>query len=357
MNPSNPRQPLDTYSDAEECAAAEFVRDQVPFGQHCMRDSDADELNVARDKVKRVWEGIGQNANRPEFLVIREQALARARRTHQRRWSLPWTATQRFWAIAASVVGIAFAAGLAWQLSPYGYRPGVYQTGFGEQRTIELPDNSRIVLDSNTKIRATLTADARTIEITQGQAQFNVIHDSARPFKVMVGGHTIVDVGTVFTVEYVDQTVQVALIEGKVAVLTSSAEATAATSEDSSAAGVPSAAFDSSVPQAIQLSAGEALRFAQNGKATLTPKADIQAATAWRDGEVIFHAEPLSEAVRRLNRYSKIKLKIDGAELASLSVSGVFEAGDSRAFVDAVEAYLPVTADYSESGVIKLRTK
>jgi transmembrane sensor len=244
-----------------------------------------------------------------------------------------------------------------WQLSPYGYQAGVYQTGIGEQRAIELVDHSRIALDSDTRIRATMTADARTVEITHGQAQFYVVHDPARPFKVKAGDHTIVDVGTVFTVDYVDQTVQVALIEGKVTVLTTNAANARGAAETPDMRITAAARSAGSPPQAIELSAGDELRLAQNGKATVTHKADIDAATAWREGKVIFHSEPLAEAVRRLNRYSKVQLKIDGDELANLSVSGVFESGDSRAFADAVQAYLPVTVDYSQSDVIKLQMK
>jgi transmembrane sensor len=355
MSPSDPKQPFEYESDAEERAAAEFVRGENRFDKYSVRDSEDPSLGAAREKIERVWKGVGQNSNRPEFLVLREQALSRARRANQRRWSLPWTNSQKSWGIAASIVGISIAAGLALQISPYGYRPGVYQTGIGEQRTIELNDGSHIALDSNTRIRATLTADARTIELTRGQAQFNVVHDPTRPFKVMVDGHTIVDVGTVFTVEYIDQTVQVALIEGKVAVLTPEANSKDAADMPS----MPASKLAATAPSAhaIELSAGEELRFAQNGTATVTTKADIHAATAWREGKMIFHSEPLAQAVRRLNRYSKVQLQIDGAELASMSVSGIFDAGDSRAFADAVEAYLPVTADYSQIDVIKLKMK
>jgi transmembrane sensor len=353
MSPSDRQRPVGDDLSPEEQAATEFVRGEV--GRHSVRDSDDPQLANAREKVERAWQGVGQNANRPEFLMLREQALARARRANRRRWSLPRTSAQKSWVTAASVIGVVIAAGAAWQLSPFGYRPGVYQTGIGEQRTIELSDHSHIALDSNTRIHVTLTADARIIEIAQGQAQFNVVHDPGRPFKVMVGGHTIVDVGTVFTVEYVDQTVQVALIEGKVAVLTPEVNSAATTHIPGMPTTEPAASGYSS--RTIELSAGEELRFAQNGRATVTLKADIQAATAWREGKVIFHSEPLAEAVRRLNRYSKVQLQIDGAELANLSVSGIFDAGDSREFADAVEAYLPVTADYSQSDVIKLKMK
>jgi len=357
MSPSDQKQSVSSEVDPETRAAREFVcggnQCAGDFRRQLLQDP---QVATAAQRVQRVWEGIGQNPNRPEFLALREQALARARRANGRRWSLRCRNVQKSWGIAASILGIAVAACIVWQLSPYGYQAGVYETGIGEQRAIELADHSRIALDSATRIRVTMTADARIVEITHGQAQFNVVHDPARSFKVKAGNHTIVDVGTVFTVDYVDQIVQVALIEGKVTVLTPNAP-------NVSAAGLPNmssaaaARSTGSPPQAIELTAGEGLRLAQNGETTVTAKADMEAATAWREGKVIFHSEPLAEAVRRLNRYSKVQLMIDGDELANLSVSGVFEAGDSRAFAAAVQAYLPVTADYSQSDIIKLQMK
>jgi transmembrane sensor len=358
MSPSEIKPEVPANPDLEAQAAEQFLSRRAgnwtasDERDHTERLEDP-AFADAYGRVERVWDGVAQQPNRPEFLSLREQALARARRTNQRRWSLPWTNAQRSWAAAA--MGVALAG--LWQLSPYGYRPGVYETGIGEQRSIELADHSHIALDSSTKIRATLTADARTIEIAQGQAQFNVAHDATRPFKVIAGGHTIVAVGTVFTVEYADQTVHVAMMEGKVAVLSQGA-GPGGDAQGSANLSSPNVASPSgAAPNTIELVAGEELRFARDGHPTVKPKADIEAATAWREGKVIFHSEPLGEAVRRLNRYSRTKLQVDGADLSNLSVSGVFDAGDSRAFADAVQTYLPVMADYSQNDVIRLRMK
>jgi transmembrane sensor len=363
MNPSDHHSPRHPPSDLEDRVAEDFLRrrstswSEADERRHreALRDPD---FAAAHRKMNQLWQGVDQNANRPEFLGLREQALARARRANHRRLTLPWTATRRSWTLAAGLMGIAIFGATLWQLSPYGFRPGVYQTGIGEQRMVELSDHSHIALDSGTVLRAIMTADSRTIELTQGQAEFSVAHDPARPFKVVAGGHTIVAVGTIFTVEYADETVRVAMMEGKVAVLTSRGAPElqiqhpgmgSAPARADSATGLASGT--------VQLSAGEELRFTRDGKATLTPAADLSAATAWREGKVIFHAEPLAEAVRRLNRYSHVQLRVDGSELSNLSVSGVFDVGDSRAFAAAVQAYLPVVADYSQSDLITLRMK
>jgi transmembrane sensor len=364
MSPSEIKPTVPPDPDLETQAAGQLLKRRAGSWtaaderQHAELVEDPDFAD-ASGRVERVWDGVAQQSNRPEFLSLREQALARARRSNQRRWSLPWTTAQRSWTAAASLLAVCVAVAALWQLSPYGYRPGVYETGIGEQRSIELADHSHIALDSSTKIRATLTADARTIDIAQGQAQFNVAHDATRPFKVIAGGHTIVAVGTVFTVEYADQTVHVAMMEGKVAVL-SQETADGGDPQGSVNSGSPNGNVSSpsgAAPNTIELVAGEELRFARDGHPTIKPKADIEAATAWREGKVIFRSEPLGEAVRRLNRYSRTKLQLDGAELSNLSVSGVFDAGDSRAFADVVQSYLPVTADYSQADVIRLRMR
>jgi transmembrane sensor len=183
------------------------------------------------------------------------------------------------------------------------------------------------------------------VELQEGQAQFSVAKDPARPFKVQAGERTIVAVGTVFDVEYIDREVQVAMVEGRVAVVSQANGST--TDADASA----------SASASIELSAGEALEVRADGAATISPKADLEAATAWREGKVIFRDRTLAEAVHRLNRYSHRQVVIDDAALARMKISGVFDAGDALAFAEAMQAYLPVNADLSQGSTIHLRPK
>ena len=293
------------------------------------------------------WDAVGRHANAPELLALREQAIARARQASARRWSLPGARPRNFskWAAAAAIL---IVCGTIWQLSPYGYEPGLYKTGLGEQKVVELSDHSHIVLDARTRLRVKFSADARIVELLEGQAQFSVAKDPARAFKVEAGSKTIVAVGTVFDVEYVDQQVHVAMVEGRVAVLSHG---------QSGSAVAPEAESKSTNPSSIELSAGEALAVLADGASTVLPKADIEAATAWRQGKVIFRDQTLSEAVHRLNRYSSQQVIVDDPALAQMKVSGVFDSGDAQAFAEAMQAYLPVAADFSQTSTIHLRMK
>jgi len=69
------------------------------------------------------------------------------------------------------------------------------------------------------------------------------------------------------------------------------------------------------------------------------PKLDepaIENVTAWLRGEIILDKTPLRDAVEEMNRYSAVKLIIDNAAAADIRVSGIFRAGDSARFAQAV---------------------
>jgi len=152
--------------------------------------------------------------------------------------------------------------------------PDFIKPVWGEQRVVELSDHSHIALDARTRLRVRFSADARVVQLLEGQAQFSVAKDPARPFKVEAGSKTIVAVGTVFDVEYVDSQVHVAMVEGKVAVLSHDPSGSAIALE-------PNSMSSDATP--IELNAGEALAVRADGASTVLPKADIEAATAWRE--------------------------------------------------------------------------
>ena len=86
-------------------------------------------------------------------------------------------------------------------------------------------------------------------------------------------------------------------------------------------------------------------------------KADLDAAMAWRQGKVTFRSEPLKDAIRRMNRYSPVKIEIADSALANLKITGVFRAGGTPEFIDSLQAYFPLTVDYPNANTILLRAK
>jgi transmembrane sensor len=377
--------PSDIDIEASEIFVQRLQGEWTPIDQARL------EARLGRDRVfadaysraEASWADLDTHAETPELMRYREEAMAYARRANASRWLRTGPDTRSRWRVAAAGAGILVALGVAWQLSPMAYIPGQYRTGIGEQRIVELDDHSRIALDATTRLQVHYSRDARVVELKAGQAQFSVAHDPSRTFKVIAGNRAIIAVGTVFTVEFNDQKIHVAMMEGRVSVVSeassqspfqpsegsptnSAVEGEQGTRSLSEVSGSPpnlpldlSSRTPATGPQpaAIELSAGEELRVNEGGQTTVTQKADLEAATAWREGKVIFRAEQLGDAVRRVNRYSRIQIEIDDLSLAGRRINGVFETGDTQGFVDAVERYLPITVDRSRSDRIRLSSK
>jgi len=92
-----------------------------------------------------------------------------------------------------------------------------------------------------------------------------VASDPRRPFRVEAGEHTITAVGTSFNVDFLDKYMQVAMVEGKVAV---SVAVPSGASGGVSGKGL-SPAF---VHRTIDLIEGQELRVEPDGRALLVPE-------------------------------------------------------------------------------------
>lgn len=272
---------------------------------------------AAYAKVESLWRdarGLGEDRDIAE--AVRD-ALERPRRKAA---LLPTGRRQVLAGAGALVIGGAAAAFL---LS----RPQVYETGIGEQRLVTLADGSRLRLNTNSRLSVDYASDARTIDLLQGQAFFEVKTDPLRPFTVHADGVEVRTLGTRFDVRRTDA-VQVVLVDGAVAV--------------SAGDGSPSL-----------LSPGEAISVGADGR-KVEERIDLEAVTSWTSGRMVFKETPLGQAVAEANRYSARQIELRSPALRDLLVDGTFETGDVDAFVAALTALFPVRVSNSENGSIIL---
>ena len=62
-----------------------------------------------------------------------------------------------------------------------------YRTAIGEQRIVKLEDGSIVTLNTRSQIKVRFERDRRRIDLIEGEALFEVAHDTARPFQVFAG--------------------------------------------------------------------------------------------------------------------------------------------------------------------------
>lgn len=310
---------------------------------------------VAYRQVAGTWTALGKVSSAPEVMIGRRDALDDAHRAIRRRW-----ATERGWsryATLAASVTFAVIAAVMWIY----FQRGVYETDLGERRALTLEDGSTVSLDANSRVRVRYDHDQRMVYLLRGQARFDVAKDAGRPFRVRVGGQTVVALGTQFNVDLLDGNVLVSMIEGHVAVTGINVpvgrqreESSSGQLAKSNASGSRNGKRGAASPMpAIELKTGEGLRVLADSEAVVLPQIDIHRAVAWQDGKMYFDNEPLVSAAERMNRYSQLQIIVDPA-VAVLGVSGVFNAGDSNAFVEAISAYFPVQVDHVNASRVRL---
>jgi len=324
---------------------------------------------LAYRRVSATWSTVGANASAPEIVIARRDALEHSRKAGRRRWSAKPLGRLKAWAIAASAL-LAVGVGL-WSF--VAQRSNVYTTDLGERRTLTLPDGSVVTLDARSRMRVKYTDKERLVALEQGQARFTVAKDPLRPFRVRARNQTVVALGTQFDVELVFSAVLVTLIEGHVAVtgvdpLSLSANATKGRNEtlplkqpshpQGDSGGTPDEALSRRGPGegVVELTAGEGLRIRQDGRAVLVANVDLDRATAWQSGKMFFDNEPLASAAERVNRYARRQIEVDPS-VATVGISGVFNAGDPDAFVEAVTLYFPVKIDRTNESEIRLTAR
>jgi transmembrane sensor len=204
-----------------------------------------------------------------------------------------------------------------------------YQTNVGESNTVNLPDNSKIVLNTNSFVQVKYTQNSRIIELLRGEIHIDVAHDTLRPLSVIAGGKIIQAVGTAFNVEVRNDLIELIVTDGKV--LVAQKENTLKNDIEQMAKRLPQ--------NSMAISKGEKVDLDTSGKTqekvTKLDPIEIAANLSWRQGNLIFRGESLAEAMVEISRYTDIKFELaDDLELQKVQVAGMFKTGDVTGLLD-----------------------
>ena len=245
---------------------------------------------------------------------------------HSRRWF--------GWPLAAAG-SLAAVAILAWYVSTPHWQTLV--TGVGSIAPVTLSDGSRLMLDSNTRLRVAFDSHHRTVRLDKGDAVFAVAKDPARPFTVEITDKRVVAVGTLFSVRRNEDEIQVLVQQGRVRV------------EDRS--------DPASAPQTTELARGEEAETHRGEIALSHPGLqEIERQLSWRDGYLAFEGTPLTEVVADFNRYLAKPIEIDDPSIESIRIGGRFRCTDPEAFLALLQQGFPV-AVRREANRVSLRRR
>lgn len=254
---------------------------------------DADPRHAeAYDRIAAIWNQAGQLSPRSGGAASGAQSSERPR-------------ALRF-ALAASLAAVALISvlllGSRWLPGSGSQQPVLLAAAVGEISEVNLPDGSRVTLDSASKVRTAFTKAERRLTLIEGRARFQVAHE-ARPFVVRAGSTDVVATGTLFDVSLIGGRTDVVLLQGSVEVRTTHGQR-----------------------KTQRLEPGQKLILASAAPSERRPATRMDA--AWPTRMLEFDNTRLEEAAAQANRYSKIQLKLGDERIEGLRVSGAFRAGD-----------------------------
>lgn len=164
-------------------------------------------------------------------------------------------------------------------------------TGERQKATITLQDGSVVYLNVNSKLRfpEKFEQDSRTIEL-DGEAFFEVIADSKRPFRVASRGVNTIVLGTSFNIKATEgKDVEVMVKSGKVAV----------------------AMGESNQEGQLVLKPSQLGKVDASKKEISVVEVDIEDYLTWRSETIAFDLVPFNEIITRLEKVYNIRIEIE----------------------------------------------
>ncbi len=223
-----------------------------------------------------------------------------------------------------------------------------FQTGVGESQQHLLPDGSEILLNTDSVLEVTYTAQQRVLQLSQGELHVKVSHDSERPLTVYAEGQVMQAVGTAFNVEISNGSVELIVTEGIVRI-----------AEQDASRADPIRPERVRLPEdMLALSQGEAaLLGAGEPEVQPVPEQELSAMLSWHQGELVFRGEPLAEVLNEVSRYNQVEFELAQSGMSEIAVAGLFKANDLQGFLTALSRNFDIQSQQLEGQKILLSKK
>ncbi len=292
----------------EEFAAWDVVAHQLDPDTYVHSDPDARAAYRRFLAQIRDIEGSGQGMHaapelRSDARRFTESTVRESRISNPRSSRVLYLRTWRVLAIgcaivAANVAGYAFFANRSNQLD-HGASGITYATRNGERTSIILRDGTKVMLNVGSRLQVPRVYGTQTRSVfLEGEAEFIVEHNSARPFIVHAGETVVRDLATRFSVRAYRNggRTTVAVAEGRVAVYASTLQQ----------------------PSSATLDAGHVATVLLNQGLSVEKQRSPADYFGWTKGVLTFTHVPVGEALAQIARWYDVDCNVsDPGLLAS----------------------------------------
>jgi len=266
-------------------------------------DNSDEELDEqSRQQLKNIWKETA-NADPAASIEVSDSEMDNAYQTVQAQIKTG-AFVQSYWKYAAAAVFLLFTVSIAYVLIPV-----TITVPNGETRTVQLPDQSTVQLNSGSQLSYSRLFTWWHQEVNlQGEGFFDV-QSNGLPFRVTTGNASVKVLGTKFNVRYWpsedNKRTSVFLSEGMITFY--------------------SLAIDSSVT----LRPGEQSWISESQQTPAEPiSVDKEKAVAWQQNNIAFEDQPLASVFAELERRFDVTIDVDSniiSEKITIYLSDVSE--------------------------------
>ena len=219
--------------------------------------------------------------------------------------------------------GVALLGSVAWLGKDLGWQPwnADFATATGERRGFQLPDGTRLELNTDSAADLDYTAKQRLISLARGEIMVTCGRDPGRPLLVQSRHGLFEGLDGRFVVRQDRACTRLSVTRGSVAIRSHRSDA-----------GAP-----------IQVSAGQSYEITSS-TALLAPALDMDVG-AWADGLIVTRNMRLEDFLNEVGRYRPGYLKC-AASIADQRLSGVFRLEDTDKLLAVLPHMLPVQLRY-----------
>lgn len=206
----------------------------------------------------------------------------------------------------------------------------------GERAIITLGDNSKVTLNGDSRLKYPSRMNGKTREVyLEGEAFFEVQHDSSKPFLVHSGDITTTVLGTKFNVDAynADKEISVSLVEGEVKI------------SDNKETGAE---------DLIILKPEQQLVFDKNEEISRVEIFDQQKEIGWKDNILKFNNEPIEKVFKSLERTFGVKFELVLKEQEKPKITANFKNNSFTTIVEVIKKLTGLQCKYErENNEIK----
>lgn len=194
----------------------------------------------------------------------------------------------------------------------------------GIKSQAQLPDGTKVWLNSDSKLSypSSFIGEERNIKL-EGEAYFDVAKDKQHPFYVDLGKIGIKVTGTTFNVINYrkEKQTEVILTSGKVKLLEQ---------KENKRIGV------------AEMAPGQKAVYQEPSNKIFLQHVDTEKYISWIYGRLIFRDDPMTEVIRRLNRWFNVDIEIADPEIAQYIYTATFREETIEQILDLLKRTSPI---------------